>query len=985
MISKVGKRFLAGALAGVVSFTTLGMNTMSVLAEETSECLEASVNTMITTDGSKDVLYRFTPETAGNYQFYSVASGDTYGCIYDANKNVLYSDNDGGEELNFSITAELEANTDYYLAVNYFEIGAEGEISWKIEEVAEETVTESQEITEEVSEEETVTESEPSKAEDVKTEADTPKTQEVETKTSVTKGTYEYTEKDGVITITKYNGTDAVVTIPESIDGKTVGIIGEQAFEDNESVKEVTIPKTVTEIQYKAFKDCKNLVTLNFAPGSNLQKLGGKTFSNCSSLKAIHLPDSLTETDGWEFYECTSLEEVTLGSGLKTISSCMFLSTKSLKTITFPSNITTIEDYAFQSSGLVSLILPDTITEVGIHVFSYCDLLSDVKIGTGIKGISDYMFAQTRSLKEIIFPSNITYIGKAAFRGSGLESVIIPDTVKSVEAYAFDGCKNLKKAELGSGLTYVSEGVFSDSALEEVKIGENIKSLGLFSFSCNNFKEITIPNTVVELEYGAFVANSDLEKITVPTDLAKIGGHCFHYTKWFENQNNGDVYVGNVYYNYKGEMPANTTITIKDGTLGIAGFAFDGQENLTAVHIPYGVTDIGELAFFDCTSLKQIVIPSSVTKIWDYSIGYYKDWNSETRYLTSYGNLVWMEKVSDLVIVGDVDSAAEAYAQKFGFTFKKNEYTVNFYDGEKLISTQQVVSGESAKAPELTKEGYLLSWDINFSNVKKDLNVKAVWKNYAEIKLDENTVITNEKFDEILTLNEKFDVVIESNNDVTFTFGKGTMNPIAGKENYDFTTAIEKQYSKELPSYITESNFVLKIDYTYSGKLPAEASIRLLVGTDYNGKTLYYSWMKDDGTFAEVQNAAVEDGYMTVKQDHCSSYVVTTEEPKVSTDNGNQDNGNQDNGNQDNGNQDNGNQDNGNQDNGNQDNGNQNNGNQNNGNQSNGNQNNGNQNNGNQNNGTGTSPNTSTASMMGIYFVVALAGLVMVFSRKKVK
>ncbi len=51
----------------------------------------------------------------------------------------MYADNDGGEDLNFSITAELEADTEYYLAVSYFEIGAEGEISWKIEEAVADT------------------------------------------------------------------------------------------------------------------------------------------------------------------------------------------------------------------------------------------------------------------------------------------------------------------------------------------------------------------------------------------------------------------------------------------------------------------------------------------------------------------------------------------------------------------------------------------------------------------------------------------------------------------------------------------------------------------------------------------------------------------------------------------------------------------------------------------------------------------------------
>ncbi len=890
MSSKMGRRFLAGALAGIVSFTTLGMNCTTVLAEETSECLEASVNTDMLTDTSKDVLYRFVPETTGKYEFYSVESGDTYGCIYDAEQNVLYSDNDGGEELNFSITAELKANTEYYLGVSYFEIGAEGEIAWKIEKVVAEEATLTAEETPEGTEAgttettEVVTEgSDTVESTEAATESDG--ITETETKTTTTEnpveGEYEYTEKDGIVTITKYTGTEEVVSIPEKINGKTVGVIGTESFMDSDTLKEVTIPKTVTEIQYAAFMSCRSLKTLNFAPDSTLQKIARKSFAWCSSLEAVSLPDSLKEAGTETFYSCTSLVKVDLGKGLTKVSDYMFSETSSLKNITFPSNITTIGYGAFSSSGLVSLTIPDTVTTVEASAFAWCNSLSEVKLGAGIEGISDNVFSGTTSLKTITFPANITYIGKNAFYESGLESVDIPSTVTSVGEYAFANCHNLRKAELGSGLTYVAEGTFYNSELETVKIGENIKSLGLFSFSRNDFKEITIPDTVVELEYGVFLNCQELGTVNLPDDLEKIGGHCFHYTKWFENQKDGDVYAGNVYYYYKGEMPANTTVTIKDGTLGIAGWALEEQENLTALHIPYGVTNIGEFALIGCTSLNEVTIPSSVTEIWDYSIGYEYGWDEGyVKVPTTFGGNAYCVKIPDFTIIGDADSEAEAYAQKHGFSFKKNVYTVNFYDGDKLVSTQQVISGESAEAPALTKDGYLLSWDTDFSNVKRSLNVKAVWKDYAEVSLPENNTLTKEKFAEVLEMNKNFDVVVKSNNNVTFTFAKGTMKAVSGKESYDFTTTIYNTYSTELPAFVTADNFVLKIDYAYSGQLPAEASIRIFVGTEYAGKTLYYSWLKEDGTLAEVQGSGVgEDGYMMVKQDHCSSYVITTESP----------------------------------------------------------------------------------------------------------
>ena len=62
-------------------------------------------------------------------------------------------------------------------------------------------------------------------------------------------------------------------------------------------------------------------------------------------------------------------------------------------------------------------------------------------------------------------------------------------------------------------------------------------------------------------------------------------------------------------------MPDNTSITIKDGTLGIGGSAFFGCKGLTSIIIPNSVTNIGEEAFYGCSGLTSITIPDSVTII----------------------------------------------------------------------------------------------------------------------------------------------------------------------------------------------------------------------------------------------------------------------------------------------------------------------------------------------------------------------------------
>lgn len=143
---------------------------------------------------------------------------------------------------------------------------------------------------------------------------------------------------------------------------------------------------------------------------------------------------------------------------------------------------------------------------------------------------------------------------------------------------------------------------------------------------------------------------------------------------------------------------------------------------------------------------------------------------------------------------------------------------------------------------------------------------------------DGSTTIKADEIRKIIEDNKVNDVVIKSNNDVTFTFAKGTMSEVSQVAIYDFSTAITSDIKEagDMPADVTEDIFVSKIVYNYSGVLPATASIKLNVGKAYAGQTLYYSQLLDDGTIISMMSAVVDnDGYMTVEQDHCSTYLIT--------------------------------------------------------------------------------------------------------------
>ncbi len=88
---------------------------------------------------------------------------------------------------------------------------------------------------------------------------------------------------------------------------------------------------------------------------------------------------------------------------------------------------------------------------------------------------------------------------------------------------------------------------------------------------------------------------------------------------WYNNQPDGVVYIDNMLYGYKGEMPQGTSIVVNEGTLGILGSAFSNCYGLTSIEIPNSVTSIESNAFYGCISLKSVTIPNSVTRIGNYA------------------------------------------------------------------------------------------------------------------------------------------------------------------------------------------------------------------------------------------------------------------------------------------------------------------------------------------------------------------------------
>ena len=318
-------------------------------------------------------------------------------------------------------------------------------------------------------------------------------------------------------------------------------------------------------------------------------------FPDC--LKSVIIPNSVTSIGSYAFYNCSVLTSITIPNSLTSIERSAFDGTAWYNNQ--PDGLVYAGKVAYSYKGVMpantSISMQEGTLGIADGAFSGCSGLTSITIPNSVKSIGESAFDDCSGLTSVTIPNSVTFIGKGAYYNcSGLTSITIPNSVKSIGAYAFGSC---------SGLTSIT-------------IPNSVTSIGGSAFSgCSGLSSVTIPNSVTSIGSNAFDGCSGLSFVTIPNSVTSIGEYAFQGTAWYNNQPDGLVYAGKVAYKYKGKMPANTSISIQEGTLGIADGAFYGCSALTSITIPNSVTSISYEAFEGCSGLTSITIPNSVTSI----------------------------------------------------------------------------------------------------------------------------------------------------------------------------------------------------------------------------------------------------------------------------------------------------------------------------------------------------------------------------------
>ena len=176
-------------------------------------------------------------------------------------------------------------------------------------------------------------------------------------------------------------------------------------------------------------------------------------------------------------------------------------------------NLTVISEYAFFGcNNLTSVIIPNSVKDIGDAAFGDCSSLTSIDIPNSVTTINWSAFGRT-AITEISIPNSVTSIGVGAFyECSNLVSIKIPDSVSFIGSSAFYGCNNLTKAEFAS-IKALCEIEFDDYYANPLQFAHHLYIDG------EKITDVTIPNSVTSIGDCTFSGCSSIKSIEIPKSV----------------------------------------------------------------------------------------------------------------------------------------------------------------------------------------------------------------------------------------------------------------------------------------------------------------------------------------------------------------------------------------------------------------------------------------------------------------------------------
>ena len=263
-----------------------------------------------------------------------------------------------------------------------------------------------------------------------------------------------------------------------------------------------------------------------------------------------------------------------------------------------------LADRAFAYSIVKTVVIPDSILRIGEHLFSDSAQLKYVKLSTSITSLPVYIFENCKSLEYFVIPSHITNIESDAFSGSGLRTIEIPETVtfkcsyyndKQIYSYGvFSSCKNLEYVSLPNTMTVLPLTFFYGCvSLKNIKLPASIEKIEDSVFNrCENLEYVDLPPSLVSL--GDAFGESGIKSLIIPDSVTDCRIESLSSCNRLE----------------KVILPNSMTIITNSLFHGL-----DMCSSLKSINLPKSLTVIEDEAFFQISSLSEIIVPEELSSV----------------------------------------------------------------------------------------------------------------------------------------------------------------------------------------------------------------------------------------------------------------------------------------------------------------------------------------------------------------------------------
>ena len=272
-----------------------------------------------------------------------------------------------------------------------------------------------------------------------------------------------------------------------------------QTFHDCTSLKKVYIPTTLTEWGQTPFpaEIVKKIEfygpgTANFSfeeDGSVYNPDKTVLYHIDPTAKTINIPASVTTLNPSLFSGFTKLTKVTFeeGSKLTAIPESCFADCTALKEITLPDTVESIGYNAFFGcTALQKINLSSSLKSIGSSAFSSCSALESIKLPNGLQEIGKLAFQDCEKLKELKLPETLTSLGAEAIEGTSIEEIILPPSITKLNENQFSSCNSLKRIEVQGNVTSIPAQAFRPCAsLETLILPKTVRSATTTSFYDN--------------------------------------------------------------------------------------------------------------------------------------------------------------------------------------------------------------------------------------------------------------------------------------------------------------------------------------------------------------------------------------------------------------------------------------------------------------------------------------------------------------------